>query len=149
MSGLTLVELLIAVVILGLLAGLGVPALNAYNERSFRAEARADLMACVLALERRAGRNFTYAGAADGDGDGLGDADAGPVAAEVCRPVSQAQGRYRIELAGADAGFVLTATPDDAGSMAGDGFMTVDQFGLRQWDRDNDGQIGPDEARWD
>ncbi|MDE0272256.1 MAG: prepilin-type N-terminal cleavage/methylation domain-containing protein, partial [Gammaproteobacteria bacterium] len=83
-NGLTLIEVLVAVVILAVLAALGLPALNAYSHRAYRSEAQGDLVACALALERWAGVRFTYQGAADTDADGVGDADDGPIATEVC-----------------------------------------------------------------
>ena len=110
-SGLTLIEILVAVVILAVLAGLGLPALNAYSHRAYRSEAQADLVACGLALERWASDRFTYQGAADTDADGFGDGDEGPIATEVCAPRSVAEGRYRIRIAASAEGFALTAHP--------------------------------------
>ncbi len=147
-NGLTLIEVLVAVVILALLAGLGLPALNAYSHRAYRNEAQGDLMACALALERWAGIRFTYQGVADADADGVGDGDDGPIAAEVCAPRSVAEGRYRFHVAASAEGFALAAYPEAGGLMAGDGFMSLDAAGNRGWDRNDDGEVAAEEDGW-
>ena len=148
-GGLSLIELLVAVAILAVLAGIGLPAFNAYVERAYRSEARSDLLACALALERWAGRRFTYRGAADSDSDGLGDADSGLLAVEVCAPESVAAKRYEVRIAGDGDSFRLTAVPLAGGVMAGDGALTLDEAGNRTWDSDNDGVITPGERGWE
>lgn len=147
-QGLTLIEVLVAVVIVAVLAGLGLPAFNAYSQRAYRSEAQGDLVACALALERWASARFTYQGAADTDADGLGDGDDGPVAAELCVPRSVAEGRYGISIAARVEGFALAAHPEAGGAMGGDGFMTLDEAGNRAWDRNNDGKMSEQENDW-
>ena len=147
--GLTLIEVLVAVVILAVLAGLGLSALNAYSDRAYRSEAQGDLVACALALERWAGVRFTYQGAADTDADGVGDGDAGPIAAEVCAPRSAAEGRYRISVSASAEGFALAAHPEAGSVMVGDGFMTLDEAGNRAWDRNDDGELVAEEDGWE
>ena len=149
LSGLTLIEVLVAVVILAVLAGLGLPALNVYSQRAYRNEAQGDLVACALALERWAGIRFTYQGAADTDADGLGDGDDGPIASEVCAPRSVAEGRYQVSVSASAEGFALTARPEAGGVMAADGFMTLDEAGNRAWDRDDDGELVAEEDGWE
>ncbi|MYF51650.1 MAG: prepilin-type N-terminal cleavage/methylation domain-containing protein [Gammaproteobacteria bacterium] len=148
-NGLTLIEVLVAVVILAVLAGLGLPALNAYSDRAYRAEAQGDLVACALALERWAGVRFTYQGTADTDADGAGDADDGPIATEVCASRSVAEGRYRIRIAASAEGFALTAHPEAGSPMVGDGFLTLDEAGNRGWDRNDDGELVAEENGWE
>ena len=149
LHGLTLIEVLVAVVIVAVLAGLGLPALNAYSHRAYRSEAQGDLVACALALEHWAGVRFTYQGAADTDADGLGDGDDGPIAAEVCAPRSVAEGRYRVSVSASVEGFLLSAHPEAGGVMAGGGFMTLDEAGNRAWDRNHDGELGEEEDGWE
>lgn len=148
-GGLSLIELLVAMTILAVLAGIGLPAFNAYVERTYRSEAHGDLLACALALERWAGVRFTYGGAADSDSDGLGDADSGLLAAEVCAPESVAANRYEVRIAGDADSFRLTAAPLAGGAMAGDGVLTLDEAGNRTWDWNNDGRIAPTEQGWE
>ena len=148
-SGFTLIELMVAVAILALIAFLALPLYTSYSQRAFRSEAQADLLACALGLERWAGAEFTYQGAADTDGDGLADADSGPVASTVCNARSAGRGHYAILVEGTADDFLLTARPAPDGPMAADGFLTLDAAGNRHWDRDGNGIMGAGEDRWE
>ena len=145
----TLIELLTALAILSLIAALALPLYKNYSQRAYRSEAQGDLLACALGMERRAGAEFSYRGAADTDGDGSGDADSGPLAASICNPRSAVNGRYAIEVEGTPENFLLTAHPAPDGAMAADGFLALDAAGNRRWDRDGNGSIGPGEDRWE
>ena len=138
-----------ALVILAVIAMLAVPLYTSYSQRAYRSEAQGDLLACALGMERWAGTGFTYEGAADTDGDGSGDADAGPVAEEICKPRSVDQGRYAITVDASGGSFRLIARPEPLGPMAGDGFLELDADGNRAWDRDGNGVIGAGEDRWE
>ena len=120
-AGFTLVELMIAVAILAIIAAVAMPIYNQYTQRTFRAEAQADLMNCAQGMERYAAVNFDYVGADDAF-----------LAGTICDPRSVAQGRYTItvEVPGDDE-FLITATPD--GQMAGTGDLTYDSTGARTW----------------
>lgn len=145
--GFSLIELLVALVVLALLAAVAVPKYVQYSDRTYRREGQADLLGCSQAMERRASANFSYANAADADADGAGDSDTGPIAASVCAPTSP--DRYRISVSGNVTTFSLTATP--IGAMAGDGAMTFDSAGNRGWDKDADGtfEAAAGEDTWD
>ena len=136
-AGFTLIELLVALAILAIVSAVAVPLYTTYAERSFRAEAMADLLNCAQGMERLSAQSFDYRDGADTDNDGAGDADAGAIAANVCRPRSVDQGRYNITVNGDDAGFTLTAVP--IGTQAGDGLLSVNEAGDRRWDRNDDG----------
>ncbi len=135
-SGFTLVELLIALAIMAIISVVAMPMYTTYSERTYRGEAGADLLGCGQALERFNSVNFTYQGSADTDADGLGDADIGPIAGEICNPLSVRQGRYNITVNATAATFAFTATP--IGTMAGNGILTLDDGGNRGWDRNGD-----------
>ncbi|MEZ5558239.1 MAG: type IV pilin protein [Pseudomonadales bacterium] len=148
--GFTLVELMIAVAILAIIAAVAMPLYTQYSLRTFRSGGQADLLDCAQGMERFAARNFSYQGAADTDGDGIGDANAGPVAAEICTPDSAAAGRYTFTVNAPDANtFTLTATPDGQMAANNDGFMTYDSAGVRGWDQDNSGGIDAAEQTWE
>ena len=145
--GFSLIELLVALVVLALLSAVAVPIYVQYADRTFRREAQADLLRCAQGMERLASVNFSYANAADSNGDGVGDALVGPVATAVCAGTSPE--RYRLSVAASATDYVLTATP--IGPMAGSGVLTFDSAGRRAWDRDADGAVEPDagENSWD
>jgi type IV pilus assembly protein PilE len=147
-TGFTLVELMVAVVILAIISAIALPFYNQYSQRTYRTEAQADLLACAQAIERMAAVSFSYENAADTDADGVGDANAGPVATNLCDPLSVEQGRYTIAVNSTVATFDLTATP--AGMMTGDGVLTLDSTGARGWDQNGDGDtLDADEQNWE
>ena len=134
-SGFTLIELLIALAIMAIISAVAIPMYSTYSERTYRSEAGADMLGCAQALERFASVNFTYQNSADTDADGIGDADAGPIAGQICTPLSAA--RYDITVNATAATFAFTATPIDF--MAGNGILTFDDAGNRGWDQNGDG----------
>jgi type IV pilus assembly protein PilE len=138
--GFTLIELMIAVAILAIVAAIALPLYNQYSQRTYRAEAQADLLACAQALERYAAINFNYTGA-----------EAEYAAGDLCDPQSVQLGRYEIAVDVAEDGstFLVTATPEDPGPMAADGIMTYDDAGNRGWDRDGDDAIEAGENAWE
>jgi type IV pilus assembly protein PilE len=130
-AGFTLVELMIAVAILAIIAAVAMPIYNQYSQRTFRAEAQADLLNCAQGMERLAAANFNYNGGV-----------AALAAGTLCDPRSVAQGRYTITFDLADPpldGFRLIAAP--IGMMDGTGALTYDSTGARTWDRNGSGTI--------
>lgn len=65
-QGFTLMELMIAVALVGILAIIAVPAYQGYVQRGARAAVQADLVADATTMERLKAQNFTYAGATTG-----------------------------------------------------------------------------------
>ena len=136
-QGFTLIELLVALVLLAVISAIAIPSYQTYAVGTYRAEAQADLLLCAQALERQAAVSFSYRGAADTDGDGVGDADQGTIASAICQPRSVGQSRYSFLVNGGVDTYTLTAVPQ-GGAMAGDGRMTLDNTGVRGWDRNGD-----------
>lgn len=124
--GFTLIELMIAVAIIGILAAIALPAYTDYIRRSNRAEARSALQQVAGFLERRFNETNSYA-----------SVDNAALAAAALDKVPASGGqRYAITVAavgGLPAGtsYVLTATP--MGTMAGDacGAFTLSNAGAR------------------
>jgi type IV pilus assembly protein PilE len=63
-AGMTLVELLIAVAIVGILAAIAIPSYNAYTMSANRTDATRNMTLDAQALERCYSQNFTYVGCA-------------------------------------------------------------------------------------
>jgi type IV pilus assembly protein PilE len=126
-SGVTLIELLITVVIVGILAAIAYPSYQTYVARANRAEAQGILMENAQFLER----NYTTANRYDTlNSDGTGGAP--PIVAQSPKPVSTAKYNIAAAYGAAPAQtFTLTATP--TGTMTGDscGNLTLDNTGVK------------------
>jgi type IV pilus assembly protein PilE len=142
--GMTLIELLIALVIVGILTAVAMPLYSRYQERTFATQVMADLGVCVQALERRYTLEYDYLGA------GPGGADTG--APTVCPAVSPPSGTalFNITITAADANsFTLRATPINPGQASQVGVIEIDATGVRRWDKNNDGDFADaDEDNW-
>lgn len=114
-SGMTLIELLIVVAIVGILAAIAGPAWNDQIIKSRRADARNTLLAAQIEQEQYRANNLTYATSMSAMGMGSFD--------------STSRDYYRVEVVSADAtGFLISATPN--GNQAND--STCNVFAVRQ-----------------
>jgi type IV pilus assembly protein PilE len=96
-NGFTLVELMIAVLIVGILAAIAIPSYAAYVKRANRTDATRSLSVTSQALERCYSQNFTY----------VGCAVVGP-------PTASSQGYYTITVnvvAGPPESYNMSAVP--------------------------------------
>lgn len=107
--GFTLLELMIAVAVVGLLASIAYPSYQGQMARSRRADAQQSLLELAQRLERYYTERGTYAGASLG--------------ASGLFPSSSRAGHYALAIASQTAdGFSITATP--GGVQAGDACAT-------------------------
>ncbi|MBP8270723.1 MAG: type IV pilin protein [Sphaerotilus sp.] len=116
--GFTLMELMIAVAVVGILASVAVPSYREHVSASRRSDAKSALLAVAQVMERHYTERGTYVGATLGT-TGL-------------YPSTSPQGYYTLSIASQDAdGFSLLATR--AGAQVGDkcGNYTYNQAGTR------------------
>ncbi len=133
--GVTLIELLITVAVLGILAAIAVPSYQNYLNQARRADAKAVLMEAAQILERTYTTNNCY----NWDGDSC-DANAatatGLLGALQRSPKNSAAGAqfYDISLSAiARSTFTLQAAPTAGNAMAGDtcGTFTITNAGVQ------------------
>jgi type IV pilus assembly protein PilE len=116
--GFTLIELVVAMVIIAILTAIAIPNYTAYIQRSNRSDARGQLLQASLWLQRFRTENGTYAGAV--------------LPLTLQQSPATGTARYTIALGGLTATtYTITATP--TGTMAGDpcGNLTVNALGQR------------------
>lgn len=117
-NGFTLIEVVVAMVIIAILTAIAIPNYTDYIRRSNRSDARGQLLQAGLWMERFRTENGTYVGAA--------------LPAPLLQSPPTGTSRYTIAVGGLTATtYVLTATP--VGTMAGDvcGNLVLNNLGQR------------------
>ncbi|MFZ6721362.1 type IV pilin protein [Undibacterium sp. Ji49W] len=136
-AGFTLVEVMIAVVIIGIITGVAVTNYKSSMQNSRRSTAQADLMTLAQFMERTHTEALTYMPGAT------------PAVPTLPFTVSPQTGTtyYNITLVGTTSKFyTLRATP--TGTQTGNGILEMDSTGARRWDKNNDGSFTADENTW-
>jgi type IV pilus assembly protein PilE len=152
-AGVTLIELMVVVVVIGILAGIVYPSYRNYAQKSRRSDAQILLLQAAAKQEKFFSDCATYAAALDGTAMsctapgklGLGSATpfsnqgdyqlAVPEAGNITGPGCQ-RGTAGASLS---CGFTLTANPVAGKSQANNGALRIDAIGNRQWNRNNSG----------
>jgi type IV pilus assembly protein PilE len=117
--GFTLIELMVAVAVIGILAAIAYPAYGKYLVKSNRAAAQVHLMELAQAQAQYLADTRAYADSVDG--------------LDMTTPTAVTS-KYTIEFEledGPPAYFKITATPIDGGPQAGDGELSIDSAGTR------------------
>jgi len=128
--GFTLVELMVAVLVVGVLAAVAIPSYRSYVLRANRAEAKQALLARASDLERCYTRNNTYMNAA---------ATPCPVAANLVNPSVGIKYKVQAQTLAANS-FVLQAIPVNGQQSDKCGTFTLD-------DKNSRGASGPISAQ--
>jgi type IV pilus assembly protein PilE len=140
-TGFTLIELMIAVAVVGILASIAYPSYTDHVRKARRADAQGALMGLSNAMERFFTQNSTYLGAAGTQAVPI--ATGAPWIFSTQSPIDGGTPYYNLTIQAADATtYTLRATPINA--QAGNGLLELDSTGARRWDRDND--TNPNEA---
>ncbi len=140
-AGFSLLELMIAVVIVGIITSIAYPSYQNNMTAARRADAQAVLMEAAQFMERFYTENNRY------DQDTGGTAVAVP--AELTEAPRDAGAKaYDIAVQASTAStFTLRATPKNM--QAGDGFVEITNTFGKAWDRNNSGTITAGENTWD
>lgn len=97
--GMTLIELMVVIAVIGILSGIAYPSYLRYVLKAHRQQALADISKIQLSLEQR------YRG---------GYSSAGVVSGGVCLLCESQPDRYAIDVSISESGYVITATPQAA-----------------------------------
>lgn len=141
-SGMTLIEVMVVVVIVGILAAIAYPSYLNQVRTSRRADAQQALMSLASAMERHHSQNLSYAGAADGGGN-----TGAPAIFPDEAPLDGDRKYYDLRITAASVNdYTLQAQPKN--DQAGDGLLQITADGTRGWDRDGNGSIAASEQCW-
>ncbi|MGH8551058.1 MAG: type IV pilin protein [Methylococcales bacterium] len=139
-KGFSLIELMIAIVIIGILAGIGYPSYQSHMRASRRAEAQSDLLQLASFMERFFSINYRY----DQDTAGVGT-----VLPFDESPQFSSNPAYIITPTFAATSYRLKATPAVNSPQAGDGYLELRDAGGRIWDTNNNNTVESDENDWE
>lgn len=133
-AGFTLIELMIAVAVIGILAAIAYPSYQEYVKRGRRADAMGELQQAATAMERYFTVNGSYTGATAG----------GTIPNRLPRTGTK---HYDVSLTLTPAGtpktgFVILATPASGSPQTSDGKFDIDHTGRKRWDENHDGNFG-------
>ena len=114
-TGLTLIELMVVVALLGILLQVALPSYEQYVLRGHRGQARATLLQAGQWLERAATAQGTY-----------------PAAAQIPADLLKVEGgRYAVTVVTTTTSFTLTATPSGRQATDACGSFRLDHTGAR------------------
>lgn len=147
-KGVTLIELMIALAIAGIIATIAYPSYQGYLANAARGAAQADLMAFATAMERHSASTFSYRGAASGGGD-----TGAPAIFAGHSPASEIAANKKYDLTISDVGsggnsYVIVATPVSGSVVEDDGAVYYYSDGRKAWDKDDNGTVATSEFCW-
>jgi type IV pilus assembly protein PilE len=128
--GFSLIELMIALAIVGILAAVAYPSYRNYVIRSSRAAAQTELLQLAAQQEKIYLNSNAYAVSVTAAYNGRSDGGLGKTTGRTD------DGKYNITVAptvGPTQTFTLTATPVAGSTQAADGTLTIASSGTRTW----------------
>lgn len=142
--GFTLIELMIAIAIIGILTAIALPAYNKQVAGSRRSDCMATMMGFAQAMEKFYAVNYTY--------DGVAETNKKPKSSiypAQCPTVGTAHYTLTVESADANS-FIIQATPLSTSPNDGDGLLQANHLGQRFWDKNDDNDVADTgENRWE
>lgn len=125
--GFSLIEVMIAVVIVAILAGIAVPSYQTYLVKSSREAAKTELLNLASVQEKIYLNSNAYTANLTTGYDGNSTGGLGLDHAQT------SDDKYTIQLVSDGQSFTLTATPVAGGAQEGDGDISISSNGERLW----------------
>jgi len=136
-AGFTLMELMIAVVIIGILAAVATPIYMEGVKKSRRSDAQGALSSFASSMARYHTRNNFYTGAGT---IGAGLDTGAPTIFPAESPIDSGTKFYDLTIeAATSSAYRLRATPKNG--QAGDGIIEINSLGVKSWDENDDGDV--------
>lgn len=141
--GFTLVEILITLTLVGILASIAYPSYRDSLMKGRRADAQGALSSFANAMSQwYVENNASYLGAA-GTADAPEDIGTPRIFATTV-PISGGTPTYSLTIESVTSStFTLRASP--TGVQDGDGYLEINELGVKSWDKNNDGTIDPND----
>jgi type IV pilus assembly protein PilE len=146
-KGFTLVELLVAVAIVGILASVALPG----YQFAMRSARRAEAQGCLMELQGFMERFYTLHNCYKVMPANTACANSGtnPTLPFAQAPKDAVNKAYDLALQVNDGNsYTLRATPIAGTGQVSDGAMELDSTGARRWDKDHDGSFASSEQSW-
>lgn len=125
--GFTLIDVMIALAIIGILLMIAFPSYRAYLVRSSRLSAQSELVALANAQEKIFLNSNAYSSNVTSAYTGQSTGGLGVTSGK------SKDARYSISIAATATTFTLTATPATGTPQVGDGNLTITENGTRTW----------------
>lgn len=142
-SGFSLIELMVAVVIVGILAAIAMPSYSNYVIRGSRAAAQTELLELASLQEKIYLNSSAYTASVTTAYDG--NATTGGLGKTTGQT---SDSKYALALSGVGQTYTLTATPVAGTGQAGNGCLTIQENGMRQWHENNDACNSASPTAW-
>jgi len=157
--GVTLIELMIVVVIIGILAAIAYPSYQEQTRKARRSDGKNSLAEIASRLEKFYAHCNTYT---TNFGGSVSNTDAAKnctglamASGDNAANINTAEGYYQLvitDINGATAaiaqGFRVTATPVAGKPQASDGMLALDSRGIKWYDSDKSGSFASTENSW-
>ena len=143
-NGFSLIELMIAVVIVGILAAIAVPSYSNYVIRGSRAAAQTELLE-MASMQEKIYLNSSPSAYTPNVATAYNGTSAGGLGKTGSKT---SDGKYNLLLSGVGQTYTLTAIPVAGSQQAGNGCLTIQENGLRQWHENTDACNSASPTAW-
>jgi type IV pilus assembly protein PilE len=132
-NGFSLIELMVAVVIVGILAAIAMPSYSNYVIRGSRAAAQTELLELASLQEKIYLNSNAYATSVTAAYNGTSAGGLGKTSGKT------SDGKYNITFTGTPGQiYTIQATPVAGSQQADNGCLTIQENGMRQWHENTD-----------